>query len=152
MKNTFKILGFFVFFAVIGFYSSACKNDPDVKENPKWRNELTYANNPEFMNQKIGYWYNSNSQVIGFYGDFTDTSNNYNEAYFTPQFEIGLVFMLYSTNDKPAGAESSFTLRTGETDKTTVKYILSNDGNSIEIIDFGYFNYLQPGIFTKSND
>jgi len=124
---------------------SALKKEAEITGGSgiNWRSELTYDKSHSKIIASIGLWYINDISV-----DFLNLSKEsqykgisimrcvQNSSYV-------FAFALVSKDDQPAGETSSFTIRRlGESGNNTwtIKYILSEDGKSINITDLGRLN------------
>jgi hypothetical protein len=155
MKKTKKWLGLIVIVALTGFSITACgdKDDSDSgipnDSGIKWRSELTHINGN--WHQSEGYTYYSRTGVAFFNYFGSDGEMRLYDS-FSPSSLI-YDFTLISKDDKPVGQESSFSIKRRDPGASiiyTIKYILADDGNSLNIIDKGEFPYsLDVGKYTK---
>lgn len=123
-------------------HASNMKNEATITggKGISWRSELSYDESKDKDINSSGFWYIGaipiilqNSRANSQYNGIAVMYCIQNDSYV---FELALV----ESNDQPAGEESSFTVKNlGESGNNTwtVKYILSADGNSFNIIDLG---------------
>lgn len=144
-------------------YASALNREASMSNNDaNWRSELSYNTYSNNDLDTAGAWYGSNipgwttSDWINFQN--LSSTGKYKGVSPLNILMYGDVYALVSADDRPAGEESSFTLKVlgnsyGVT--YTVRYILAADGNSFRIIDLGGINnhpLLKIGTYTRRND
>jgi hypothetical protein len=139
MTNKRNWLGILVMVLVFGMTVVGCEEE--TKDDPityiKWRSELT-------DNSGIGLWLvgnysDSNYKQLYFDSRWTDYRNPSEAQVRAGKFDAdhGYDYKLISKDDKPAGEESSFTIKASSGSQYTIKYILNSGGGSISITDIG---------------
>ena len=128
-----------------GKYASDLKKEATLTggKGINWRSEIAYDESKNKNMDSTGTWY-IDGIPINFQNLSADSQYNgisimrciQNNSYV-------FTFALVETDDQPAGEESSFTIKklgdSGDS-KWIIKYILSVDGNSFDITDFGGLN------------
>jgi hypothetical protein len=141
-----------------GKHFSKLKNEASITggNGVNWRSELAYNESKSKDLDSTGLWYLAgirmhiqNLSADSQYNGISILHFVQNDSY---QCELALV----ATDDKPAGEESSFTVKKlGEPGNTTwkIKYVLSTDGNSFNITDLGGLNSppLMRGPYSKNS-